>query len=132
MYQILVIDDRIDRLDWFSKTLEAFGYDVRLAPDAESALDQFRETEFDLAFFDHDLGPGLDGSRLAYQVLNSPRRFKWPKAAWVHTSNTVGAENIAAKFRSADVPYHVEPFEVLIKYPEDFRNTVARLLEGAA
>jgi CheY-like chemotaxis protein len=113
MANILVIDDDGGRLDWFQKVLEAMGHDLRLAVSANSALDQFRETAFDVAFFDHDLGLGMNGSQLAYRIFSSTKRFKVPRAVWIHTSNPVGAKNIAAKCQSAGVPHCVGAFHSL-------------------
>jgi CheY-like chemotaxis protein len=126
--QILVIDDTQSRLDWFQDVLEALGYDVRLASDADLALDQFRETVFDLAFFDHDMGPGMNGSQLAYHLLNNPEKFKIPKAVWIHTSNPVGVENIAAKFRSVGIPIRRRSFEACLQDKADFKDSVEALL----
>jgi len=125
--KILVIDDTQSRLDWFQDVLEPLGHDVRLAADASLALDQFQETEFDLAFFDHDMGPGMNGSQLAYHLLSHPKKFKSPKMVWIHTSNTVGAENIAAKFRSVGIPLKIRSFESCMYNKQDFKETV----EGA-
>lgn len=128
MAQILVIDDTQGRLDWFQDVLEPLGHDVRLAYDATQALEQFSESEFDLAFFDHDLGIGMNGSQLAFEVLNNPEDFKPPKAVWIHTSNTVGACNIEAKFNSARIRCHVEPFESCMRSKLDFVAVVASFL----
>ena len=124
--RVLIIDVTADRIRWLQNSLEAMGHDVRTASDPKSALDQFRETCFDVAFFDHDLGVEPNGSRLATMVLES-RKCKKPKAVWIHTSNTVGAQNIASKFHSANIPYVIQPYNDVIRSP-DFRANVTKLL----
>jgi CheY-like chemotaxis protein len=128
----LVIDDDPLRLRWFQDTLERAGHEVRLADHAEAALDQFREVRFDLAFFDHDLGPPrslrnpveMNGSRLLGAVLNA-KRYMTPLAVWVHSANPIGAENIASKCRSAGIRYCIGSYINLTKDPEGFLTAVA-------
>jgi CheY-like chemotaxis protein len=108
---ILVIDDEDDpRLIWFRQTLGDMGHRVHTAQTADAALDLFREFQFDLAFFDHDLGGRYGGSDIASRVLNDPDTYQCPKSVWVHSMNTQGAQNIASKFRSAGIPVIVEWF----------------------
>jgi CheY-like chemotaxis protein len=106
---ILLVEDDPQRAVWFTDALAPLGYDVRLATDAELALDQFRETVFDLVFCDHDLGYGMNGSQLLYRVF-SMVGYKTPLRVWVHSENPVGALNIAAKVASMDLPCFVAPF----------------------
>jgi len=135
---ILVIDDDPVRLRWFQDTLERAGHEVRLADHSEAALDQFKEARFDLAFFDHDLGlptasrldrypaaAEVNGSRLLGVVLQFPKKYKTPRAIWIHSANPVGAENIASKCRSAEIRYCTGSYINLTKNPEGFLNTVA-------
>jgi CheY-like chemotaxis protein len=130
MAQILVIDDRTKRLDWFQDILEGLGHAVRLAPNGEIAFDQLHETAFDLAFFDHDLGEEPNGSQIATRILHSAK-YHVPKAIWVHTSNTPGADNIASKFYSAGIHVYIESFEELSKHPDTFKAVLAAMLTGA-
>lgn len=123
--RVLVIDDSTSRLNWFQDVLEAMGHDVRTASDPQAALDQFHETSFDLAFFDHDLGSEPNGSQIAGQILRSSK-FRPPRSVWIHSSNVVGADNIASKFRSAGIPHIVQSYDVLIK-AADFRTNVEKL-----
>lgn len=138
---ILIVEDDEARQRWFYDTLEeAAGYDIRIADSGGTALDQFRETQFDLAFFDHDLGSvtapsyrglaELNGSRLLGEVLNHPKRYYAPKVVWIHSANPVGAENIRSKCRSAGIPCHVEDYGSFFKNPEAFLKTVAALCQS--
>lgn len=125
--EILVIDDEQERLRWFQDILEAAGHEVRLADTADVALDQIHEVQFDLVCFDHDIGPGMTGSQLAYHIFQYPRKFKTPKAVWIHTSNPNGAANIEAKCRSAGIPTGRGKFEDLRKNPTGFIEAIAQL-----
>ena len=145
--QILVIEDDESRQRWLQDTLESGGHDVRLADTADAALDQFRETRFDLVFFDHDLGPSPqrhgysralpshlrhgdpNGSRILGEVLRT-RKYRVPKVIWVHSANPVGAENIVSKCRSAGIPHHVEDYGSLIRDPEAFLEAIKTLCQN--
>jgi len=126
----LVIDDDPRRLRWLQDTLEKAGHAVRLASHPQAALDQFKETRFDLVFFDHDLGVvegsrsvEMNGSRLLGEVLRSSR-YKRPRAIWVHSANPVGAENIASKCRSAEIRYCTGSYVNIIADPKGFLAAV--------
>jgi CheY-like chemotaxis protein len=142
--QILIIEDEEIRQRWMCDVLEKDGHDVRLADTANIALDQLHETAFDLVFFDHDLGePDAfmlpmqtrrqmgepNGSRLLGMVLNSPRKYHRPKAVWVHSANPVGAENIASKCKSAQIPHRVEDYGTLSQSAELFLQNVTNLCQ---
>jgi len=138
--KVLVIDDdKPVRQDWFADVFARFypDWEVHVAWDADEALEAFKEHEFDLAFFDHDLGPGKNGSQIAYEMLNNPDIYTAPKCVWVHTNNSVGARNIVAHFHSAargepprEIPYHVEMFGYhfmrLLKNREEFEQYILR------
>jgi len=128
--KILVIDDVQLIREWFLDVLEPLGHEVRLVADAESALDQFHETRFDLAFFDHDLSGKMNGSQLASQILEHPKKYKRPRLVWVHSHNLNGALNIEAKFKAAGIECWLEQYIHCIGYKQDFKNTVEALLEG--
>jgi CheY-like chemotaxis protein len=132
MKQILVIDDTPIRLMWFQATLENPSCKVILASSADAALIWFKETTFDLVFFDHDLGFGMDGSQLAYHILSHPEEFKAPKAVWIHTCNPEGTTNIAAKFKSAGIRYYAEAYANCIEHKHDFKATAKALLDGVS
>jgi len=110
MVNILIVEDDPVRADWFSDIFEPMGFDVRLAVDAAQALDQLRETTFDILFLDHDLGMGLNGSQLLFKVLCGPKTFRRPKHVWIHSENPVGVKNIAAKAQSAGLSCQADSF----------------------
>ena len=131
MASILTIDDSPQRQSWFLRSLVSAGHELRQAFDADMALEQFQETRFDLAFFDHDLGPGDNGSQIMFKVLNVPDRYKKPGAVWVQSSNPIGAENIRAKCSSAGVPCMRLPFENFCSDRESFLKAIRSVLDGS-
>jgi CheY-like chemotaxis protein len=129
--KVLVIDDDLSRLKWFNEMLKTFECnDVTLAYNAEEALACFRKEVFDLVFFDHDLGFGMDGSQLAYHILSHTEEFKAPKAIFIHTCNPEGAANIAAKFKSTGIRYYSGSYDYCVNYRQDFESTTLALLNG--
>lgn len=128
-FDILVIDDEEEpRHVWFRAHLGALGHRVTSAYEAESALDLLRTRKFDLVFFDHDLGnTPVNGSMIAGQVLMNPDTYHAPSAVWVHTMNYHGAQNIASKFYSAQVPVTVESFYML-QVNQDLQGALERLV----
>jgi CheY-like chemotaxis protein len=107
--KILIIDDEEYRHEWLGSALK--DHDVVSARTDKQA---FKHTQFDLAFFDHDLACDMDGSQLAYEVLNNPDVYKAPKKAWAHSMNWSGANNIAAKFRSCGIPCDIQDFSSMM------------------
>jgi CheY-like chemotaxis protein len=121
---ILVIDDDVVMFDdieprqqWFARRLSAYGHKVTAAHSSSEAYRFLRERKFDLAFFDHDLGEEANGSTIASEVLYHPDDYQCPRAVWVHSLNSIGAANIASKFKSAGVPTRVLDYSVLRVMP---------------
>lgn len=127
--KILVIDDDVTpRLTWFQEVLGSAGHEVWLAPCSSAALLFLRHLEFDLAFFDHDLGDDtVTGSDIASRILYSPEQYACPKVVWVHSANKNGADNIVSKFRSADVPVYQLDFGSITKNPDSLLQFIASL-----
>jgi signal transduction histidine kinase/ActR/RegA family two-component response regulator len=69
--RILVVDDNADAADMMALLLQQAGYDVRTAPDAESALSAMENWRPDLAVLDIGL-PGMDGYELARRMRARP------------------------------------------------------------
>lgn len=49
---------------------------------------------FDLISYDHDIGNGTDGYRLAKWFYDNVPSVMWPSIVRVHSKNPVGAKNI--------------------------------------
>ena len=62
--KILVVEDEHHIADGLRFNLEAEGFDVKIAPDGEDALEQLSSSEFDAVVLDVML-PGIDGFRVA-------------------------------------------------------------------
>lgn len=127
-FRALIIDDEPYRHPILSKLVESLASDVDHAFAADSALKMMESVEYDLAFFDHDLGTAEDASWVAGQILWNRDTYLAPKSVIVHSMNLQGAKNIASKFTSANVPCEIVNFaEMLLP---DF--SLERILEKLA
>jgi DNA-binding NtrC family response regulator len=68
--RILVVDDEPVVLDILSDVLSREGFDVRLAPRADAALEQLEQAGFDLVLSDIRM-PGMDGFELLRRISRS-------------------------------------------------------------
>lgn len=99
---LLFIDDNQDRHDLIERFLGK-NHTIFHAFDAEEAFQIAQTYSYPLVmFFDHDM-PGKNGSELASRMIDQLPEEKLPVKVIVHSNNFSGAENIAAKFRSAGV-----------------------------
>jgi CheY-like chemotaxis protein len=69
---VLVVEDEIDTRESLAVLLQTCGHTVRVAPDAESALEVAAEVQPDAVLIDIGL-PGMDGYELAQEL----RRRVW-------------------------------------------------------
>jgi two-component system, sensor histidine kinase len=107
-HRILLVDDNVDFATSLSMLLETLGNEVRIAHDAESALEAGRELQPDIAFLDIGL-PLVSGYDLARQLRQLPE-----------TENTVlvalsgwGQEQDRQRSREAGFVQHlVKPVEL--------------------
>jgi DNA-binding response OmpR family regulator len=72
----LVVDDEEGIRFVLEETLRKDGHDVTTASGGEEALDQLRDTRFDLAIVDLKLGGRVDGIRVLQAI-----RWRWPGTA---------------------------------------------------
>jgi len=68
---VLVVDDNPTNLKLIAYLLQAKGYQVRTAIDAESALEEVRTTRPALILMDLQL-PGMDGLELTRKLKSAP------------------------------------------------------------
>lgn len=68
---VLVVDDNLTNLKLIAYLLQAKGYEVRTAVDAESALEVVRATRPALILMDLQL-PGMDGLELTQRLKAAP------------------------------------------------------------
>lgn len=134
MYKILIIDDEKYRHEYITSLVLAKLFNpgdlaVDSAFNATEAQRLMRDTQYDLVFFDHDLGDYSDnGSQIVSALGNSPDYYKLPKAAWVHSMNYAGARNIASKLSCLNIPVKVLDFSWFMMYSECTGQEIKRLL----
>jgi DNA-binding response OmpR family regulator len=78
--RILVIDDNLDHLELVRRTLTARGYQVYLAPNAETGLQLAIEQQPDLLVIDLGL-PDVDGQTLIGQLKHMAQFVNTPVIA---------------------------------------------------
>jgi DNA-binding response OmpR family regulator len=115
----LVVDDE-ERICFFLKeTLQRAGHVVATASSGEEALDLLRETPFDLAIVDLNLGGHVDGLR----VLEAAR-WRWPGMAVVILTGHGSLESAVAAIEEGVGGYLLKPAE-----PDEVRQAVQRALD---
>ncbi len=109
--KILVLDDEKVRHDWFkdffAKEFNDVPVELHHAWHANTARDLMFAHQFDVVFFDHDLGVGCpDGSEAAAMVCDEPQLFNRPRIVFVHSHNPSGADAIQSKFTMSGIECH--------------------------
>jgi CheY-like chemotaxis protein len=99
---ILVIDDDSARQSWFGTQFQLFKtkHNVSRAFNDLQALELLKSHKFDLVFFDHDLGIGMNGQQIASEILWNEDDYMIPKSVWIHSENPVGVKHIKSIFNS--------------------------------
>jgi DNA-binding NtrC family response regulator len=102
--EILVVDDEFTTRDILSKWIDAAGFAVSAAPDAESALEVLAEREIAVVTVDKDM-PGHDGMWLIAEIQK-----RHPDVAMLLAS---GDDSIAPRVSLSRgvLGYLVKPFE---------------------
>jgi two-component system, OmpR family, KDP operon response regulator KdpE len=105
MSRVLVVDDEPQILRALRTSLQARGYDVATAPNAETALDELASREVDLVIMDLGL-PGIDG-------IEATRRIRtWSEVPVIVLSvRDAHADKVAALDAGAD-DYVTKPFAI--------------------
>ncbi len=115
----LVVDDQEGIRFFLEQTLRRSGYAVELAADGKEALECLRNTPFDVAIVDLNLGGRIDGLR----VLEAAR-WRWPKMAVVILTAHGSLESAMAAIREGVDGYLLKPAE-----PQEVRRAVQEALE---
>jgi two-component system, OmpR family, copper resistance phosphate regulon response regulator CusR len=102
--RVLVIEDEKKTAAFVAKGLQEAGFQVEIAPDGESALDQARGGRFDLAIVDIML-PKCDG----WAVVEELRKTGWRKPIIFLTARDSVQERVRGLELGAD-DYLVKPF----------------------
>lgn len=119
LIRALVIDDE-ERIRYFlKKTLERIGYVVMTASSGEEALDLLRNTAFDVAIVDLNLGGHVDGLKVLEAI-----RWRWPEMAAIILTAHGSLESAMAAIREGVDDYLLKPAK-----PEKVRKAVQLALE---
>jgi DNA-binding response OmpR family regulator len=102
-----------------SKTLERVGYVVATASSGEEALDLLRDTAFDVAIVDLNLGGQVDGLKVLEAI-----RWRWPGMAAVILTAHGSLESAMAAIDEGVDGYLLKPAK-----PEEVREAVQQALE---
>jgi DNA-binding response OmpR family regulator len=119
LIRALVVDDE-ERIRYFLKeTLRRVGYAVVTASSGEEALDLLRDTSFDVAVVDLNLGGHVDGLRVLEAI-----RWRWPGTATVILTAHGSLESALAAIREGVDAYLLKPSK-----PAEVRQAVQETLE---
>ncbi len=114
----LIVDDERSIREGLAKTLRRMGHEAEVCSDGASALDCFRQGDYDLVFLDLKM-PGLDGM----EVLARMRELD-PEVIVVIITGYPSIDNVLKAFRLGAYDYLPKPFS-----PQEVRITTARAEE---
>jgi len=129
-HSILIVDDNHNNLEVLSETLTRAGFQVAVAIDGETAIEQVQYYKPELILLDVMM-PGIDGYETCKRIKSSPDTFDIPIIFMTALSDT---EHKVRGFALGAVDYITKPFqreEVLarVRVQLQLRN-LARTLEG--
>ena len=129
-HSILIVDDNHNNLEVLSETLTRAGFQVAVAIDGESAIEQIEYYKPELILLDVMM-PGIDGYQTCQRIKSNPDTFDIPIIFMTALSDT---EHKVKGFAIGAVDYITKPFqreEVLarVRVQLQLRN-LARTLEG--
>ncbi len=105
-FRILVVDDEETVRFSLAEILQPAGYALAVACSGEEALEQLRETFFDLVFLDIELEGQIDGLRVLEAV-----RWRWPETLIIVTVAHTSLESIQAAIREGINGLVLKPFQ---------------------
>lgn len=115
----LAIDDEERIRLVLKKTLQRIGHTVVTASSGEEALDLLRDTSFDVAVVDLNLGGYVDGLEVLEAI-----RWRWPDTAVVILTAHGSLESAIASIREGVDDYLLKPAK-----PAEIRQAVERALD---
>ena len=129
-HSILIVDDNHNNLEVLSETLTKAGFQVAVAIDGETALEQIQYYKPELILLDVMM-PGIDGYQTCQKLKTNPDTFDIPIIFMTALSDT---EHKVRGFALGAVDYITKPFqreEVLarVRVQLQLRN-LSRTLEG--
>jgi len=130
LHSILIVDDNSNNLEVLSETLMRSGFQIAVAIDGESALEQIEYHQPELVLLDVMM-PGIDGYQTCQRIKSNPNTFDIPIIFMTALSDT---EHKVRGFALGAVDYITKPFqreEVLarVRVQLQLRN-LTRTLEG--
>jgi DNA-binding response OmpR family regulator len=129
-HSILIVDDNHNNLEVISETLTRAGFQIAVAIDGETALEQIQYYKPELILLDVMM-PGMDGYQTCQKIKSNPDTFDVPVIFMTALSDT---EHKVRGFALGAVDYITKPFqqeEVLarVRVQLQLRN-LARTLQG--
>ncbi|MBN1977839.1 MAG: response regulator transcription factor [Anaerolineae bacterium] len=115
----LIVDDEEGIRSTLKEALQRGGYVVATASNGEEALDLLRETSFDAAVLDLNLGGRVDGLRLLEAI-----RWRWPRTAVVILTAHGSLESAIAAIHQDVDDYLLKPVK-----PSEVRQVLQRALD---
>lgn len=111
---ILVVDDEEGIRFFLKEALQQMGHRVTTAVNGEDALAQIRETSFDLAILDLNLGGRVNGLRVLEAV-----KWRWPGTAVIILTAHGTMDSALVAIREGVDGYLLKPVE-----PSDIRQAI--------
>jgi len=115
----LVVDDEEGICLFLEKTLKKEGHTVTTTNSGQEALDILRDTSFDLAIVDLNLGGRVDGIRVLEAV-----RWRWPATAVIILTAHGSLESAMQAIREGVDGYLLKPAK-----PSEVRQCIKEALE---
>ena len=115
----LVVDDDEGIRFFLASTLKQVGYNVTAASSGEEALDLLRDTPFDLAILDLQLGGRVDGLRVLEAI-----KWRWPDMATVILTGHASLDSALAAIQEGVDGYLLKPARA-----EEVRQAAAEAIE---
>ncbi len=116
--RILVVDDELSVREILAEGLEAFGFETRMAADADEAMEMLKKERFHLLLTDIDM-PGRSG----IDLMNGAQA-KFPDLDVVMVTGVVDAKTAIRSIREGASDYLTKPFNL-----EEVQIVVDRTLE---
>jgi len=106
-YTILIVDDKLENLQYLNKVLKDEDYDIRATPDAMLALEAAKLNVPDLILLDIKM-PNIDGYELC-RLLKKEEKLKEIPIIFISALDNV--EDKVKAFEEGGVDYITKPFE---------------------
>ena len=106
-YTILIVDDKIENLQYLDKILRSETYDIRATPNAQMAFEASKINTPDLILLDIKM-PGIDGYELC-RMIKKEEKLKDIPIIFISALDNI--EDKVKAFEEGGVDYITKPFE---------------------